>query len=74
MSKEKTEQSDSKQLLLDIEIANIINSIKELKIMTKFLYKASNVKEKYSKGSILKSNLPKELNNNQKPFSDLNSL
>ena len=74
MSKEKIEQKDSKQLFLDIEIANIVNFIKELKIIVKFLFKALNQKEKYFKDSILQSKLPIGLNNNQTELTDFNSL
>ena len=41
---------DKVQLLRDLDIASIINSIKELKTMTRYVYKLSMMKEdKYSK-------------------------
>ena len=50
-------RKNKEQLLKEIEITNIINSIKELKTMTKFIYRKTIAQEeKYTKDLILNSN------------------
>ena len=58
-------RKDKEQLLKEMEIANIINSIKELKTMTKFIYQKSiSQDEKYSKDSALNSNFMQKTDDN----------
>ena len=64
---------DLGELLIETDIANIINSIKELKIITKFLYIQLQTQEKYSKGLIPKFQTTRDLDESKKSFSYFNS-
>ena len=58
-------RKDKEQLLKEMEIANIINSIKELKTITKFIYQKSIAQEeKYSKDIVLNSNFVNKIDDN----------
>ena len=58
-------RKDKEQLLKEMEIANIINSIKELKTMTKFIYQKSiSQDEKFSKDTVFNSNFMHKTDNN----------
>ena len=63
-----------RELLFNTDIANIVNSIKELKTITQFLYITNQKQEKYSNSLIPKFQTTRELDESKKLSSNINSL
>ena len=61
-------------MLFDTDIANIVNSIKELKTITQFLYTAYKTQEKYGNSLIPNFQTTRELDESKKLSSNINSL
>ena len=63
-----------RELLFETDIANIVNSIKELRIITRFLYITYKTQEKYRNSMIPNFQTTRELDESKKLSSNINSL